>query len=223
MKGRGAVAVGARPLSEHREDMSHSDRERAEGFRCVGKFTLLFENQVRSSICYRVTHRGKAYPQSGRPAGMNLVEATREDVDLLADYWYRLASEMEPYSELNELALDGPGDAVEGIEEHFLDDEDRTPFLLEAEGETVGFLLLHDGDHPSRTLDSYVEIVDLFVAEDHRNEGHGTAAIEAVREIAREGGADYLTVACEWDNDGARRLYERTGFAEKQVSYAQRL
>jgi ribosomal protein S18 acetylase RimI-like enzyme len=154
---------------------------------------------------------------------MNLVEATREDVDLLADYWYRLASEMEPYSELNELALDGPGEAVGGIEEHFVDDDDRTPFLLEIDEETVGFVLLREGDHPSRKLGSYVEIVDLFVEAPHRDEGHGTAAIEAVKEIASERGVDYVKVSCEWDNDGARRLYERTGFTEKQVSYAQRL
>jgi ribosomal protein S18 acetylase RimI-like enzyme len=154
---------------------------------------------------------------------MNLVEATRDDVDLLAKYWYRLASGMEPYSALNELALDGPEDAVGGIEEHLIDDEDRTPFLLEVAGEPVGFLLLHDGDHPSRELDSYVEIVDLYVAEGHRDEGHGTAAIETVKEIARERGGDYVKVGYERDNEGARRCYEDNGFAERHLTYVQRV
>jgi len=39
---------------------------------------------------------------------MELVEATADDVDVLAEYWFSLASEMERYSDLNELAVERP-------------------------------------------------------------------------------------------------------------------
>lgn len=154
---------------------------------------------------------------------MELVEATSDDVETIAEYWYRLASEMEPYSELNELALDGPEDAVEGIEAHHVEADDTTAYLFAADDTTVGYLLLGEGDHPSRELDSYLEIVDLYVVEGYRSEGYGSEAIERVKAIARERGVDYLEVSCEWANEGARRFYEDNGFTEKQVTYTRRV
>ena len=154
---------------------------------------------------------------------MELVEATAEDLATVAEYWYRLASEMEPYSELNELSMDGPAEALDGVEANHLDDEDATPYLLVADGDDVGYLLLHDGEHPSRRLDSYVEIVDLYVTEEHRSEGYGSEVIQRVEAIARERGADYVKVGCEWNNEDARRFYEDTGFTEKHLTYVQRV
>jgi ribosomal protein S18 acetylase RimI-like enzyme len=83
--------------------------------------------------------------------------------------------------------------------------------------------VIRHGEPPSRVRSSYVDIVDLFVAPDHRNEGYGSEAVEAVKRRAAEDGADYVTVSCEWHNDGARRFYEDSGFVEKQVTYACRL
>lgn len=154
---------------------------------------------------------------------MDLVEATDDDLERLADYWYRLGSEMEQYSTLNELAHDGPADVVAGIEQHHLGDDDTTVYLLEAGDTTVGYLLLRDGEHPSRTHDSYVRIVDLFVADGHRSAGYGSEAVEAVQSIARERGVDYVKVGCEWANRDARRFYEDNGFTEKHVTYVQRV
>ncbi|WP_436924381.1 GNAT family N-acetyltransferase [Halosimplex amylolyticum] len=153
---------------------------------------------------------------------MELVEATRDDLETLAEYWYALATEMEQYDELNEVALDGPESAESGFERQ-LDREDTTVFLLVADETEVGYLLLREGEHPSRVHSAYADIVDLFVAPDHRGQGHGGDALEAVKRVASERGAEYVTVSCEWHNDGARRFYEDNGFAEKQVTYAQRL
>ncbi|QGA81710.1 GNAT family N-acetyltransferase [Halomicrobium sp. LC1Hm] len=154
---------------------------------------------------------------------MDLVEATRDDAELLAEYWFQLASEMEPYSELNELAHDDPEDVVEGIARHHIDGDDTTAFLLEVDDRTVGSVLVREGEHPSRALDRYLQIVDLFVEQGHRSRGHGTAAIECVERLARERGVDYLKVSCEWANEGARSFYEDNGFTEKQVTYTQRV
>jgi ribosomal protein S18 acetylase RimI-like enzyme len=153
---------------------------------------------------------------------MELVEATRTDVDVLAEFWFALASGMEQYSDLNELALEGPAEAREGFERQ-LDREDTTVFLIQAEGTSVGFLTLREGTRPSREWSAYATIVDLFVEAEHRGQGLGSDAIEAVTEIASDRGCAYVTVSCEWDNDDARRFYEGNGFEAKQVTYAQRL
>lgn len=153
---------------------------------------------------------------------MDLVEATEADIETLAEYWYALATEMEPYSHLNEVAHDGPADAEPGFVS-VLESEDTALYLLVADDTEVGYLTLREGEHPSRTHDSYVRLVDLYVAAAHRNEGHGSEAIERVRTIARKLGAEYLKVDCEWHNEGARRFYEDNGFTEKQVTYVQEL
>jgi len=153
---------------------------------------------------------------------MELVEATQDDVETLAEYWYALAMEMEPYDELNEIALDGPESAQSGFREQ-LERDDTTVYLIVAGDESVGFTLIRRGEHPSRVHSSYVDIVDLFVASGHRDEGYGSEAVEAVKRRAAADDADYVTVSCEWHNDGARRFYEDNGFAEKQVTYACRL
>ncbi|MFC7142649.1 GNAT family N-acetyltransferase [Halosimplex aquaticum] len=153
---------------------------------------------------------------------MELVEATREDVETLAEYWYALATAMESYDELNEVAFDGAESAESGFERQ-LERDDATVYLLVAEETEVGYLLLREDEHPSRVHSAYADIVDLFVAPEHRGQGYGSEALDAVKQIASDRGAEYVTVSCEWHNDGARRFYEDNGFTEKQVTYAQRL
>ena len=153
---------------------------------------------------------------------MELVEATRDDLETLAEYWYALATAVEPYDELNEIALDGLESAESGFED-LLESDDTTVYLIAADGEPVGFTSIRHGEHPSRVHSSYVDIVDLFIAPDRRDEGYGSDAVEAVKRRAAEDGADYVSVSCEWHNEGARRFYEDNGFAEKQVTYACRL
>ncbi|PSQ24906.1 GNAT family N-acetyltransferase [Halobacteriales archaeon QS_9_67_15] len=150
---------------------------------------------------------------------MELVEATQDDLETLAEYWYALATAMEPYDELNEVALEGPESAESGFGD-LLESDEEMVYLIAADGESVGFTLIRHGEHPSRVHSSNVDIVDLFVASDHRNEGYGSDAVEAVKRRAAEDGADFVTVSCEWHNEGARRFYEDNGFAEKQVTYA---
>lgn len=153
---------------------------------------------------------------------MELAEATAEDVDVLAEYWFSLASEMERYSNLNELAVERPADVESGFED-LLDRDDTTPFLLDVDGTTVGYLLLRQDEHPTRELSQYAKLVDLYVEERYRDRGFGSEAIDAAKQVAAERSAEYLTVSCEWDNDGARLFYEANGFTPKQVTYAQEL
>ncbi|QZP38517.1 GNAT family N-acetyltransferase [Halobaculum magnesiiphilum] len=152
---------------------------------------------------------------------MDLVEATAADLDALVDRWYDLANAMEGHSELNELVY-ADADQVpdDGFRAH-LDDEQVTDYLVVDDAETIGFLTLREGRHPSRRYSRYLRIENVAIDEEHRGQGHGTAVVECVKEIARERGCDHLKVACEWGNEGARRFYRDAGFRPKQVDYAQ--
>ncbi|WP_121823004.1 GNAT family N-acetyltransferase [Halostella salina] len=154
---------------------------------------------------------------------MDLVEATAEDLDALVDRWHSLAESVESLDELNELVDTDTAAVVEnGFREH-LDDEAVTVYLVVHDDETIGYVTLREGHHPTRQYSHYLRIVDLYVDDGRRNRGHGTAVIERVKAMARERGCDHLKVACEWRNDDARRFYREADFRPKQVEYAQPL
>jgi ribosomal protein S18 acetylase RimI-like enzyme len=154
---------------------------------------------------------------------MELVEAGEGDLDALVERWYDLATAMEEHSELNEIAYEDAGSVPDdGFRAH-LDDDAITDYLVVVDGETVGFVTLEAGERPSRKRGRYLDVVNLEIDADHRNEGYGTAVLERVAAMARDDDRDYLTVSCEWENDGARRFYRDAGFEPKQVTYARSL
>jgi ribosomal protein S18 acetylase RimI-like enzyme len=130
---------------------------------------------------------------------------------------------MAEHSELNELDPDATAETAEdGFRAH-LEDEDVTDFLVVHDGETIGFITLREGRHPSRQYSTYLRIVNLGIDEGHRSQGHGTAVLERVKELALERDCDHLQVSCEWENEGARRFYRNADFQPTQVDYAQPL
>jgi len=150
-------------------------------------------------------------------------EATPEDAALVAeDFWYPLAEAMEPYSELNELTDDALAHAREGFAD-LLGREDRYEFLLEIEGEPVGYIDAEMDTRPTRNLGAYMDIINLHVREGYRDQGYGTRLVEKVEAVAEREGCDYVTVSAEWANDPANDLYESLGYEPKQVKHAKRL
>jgi len=154
---------------------------------------------------------------------MELVEATAEDVDSLVKRWYALADSMQEYDELNELTYEDitevSGDGFRSL----LEEEGVTVYLIGHGNETIGYVTLREGSHPSREYAQYLRIVDLFIDESHRNRGHGTQVVERVKHLARERECDHLKVSTEWHNEGARRFYREAGFRPKQVDFAMSL
>jgi len=55
-------------------------------------------------------------------------------------------------------------DSREGFSK-LIEDKDTTIFLMKTEEETVGYMVLQEGEHPSRTHENYATIVDLFMKE----------------------------------------------------------
>lgn len=151
---------------------------------------------------------------------MEFVEATADDIDSLMERWYSLAKSMEAYDDLNQLVYTDVDDVPEDSFRNHLDAEDITNYLIVHEDETIGYVVLREGCHPSRQYSDYLRIVDLYIDEDRRNHGHGTTVIEHVKEIARNRDCDQLKVSCEWQNRDARRFYRDADFRPKQIEYA---
>jgi ribosomal protein S18 acetylase RimI-like enzyme len=59
-------------------------------------------------------------------------------------------------------------------------------------------------------------LAELYVQPAHRRHGLGMALMTAALEVARAEGADYIEVATTEDDVGARALYERLGFLNRE-------
>ena len=59
-------------------------------------------------------------------------------------------------------------------------------------------------------------IAELYVQPEHRRRGLGLALMNAALDAARAQGADYVEVATSEDDTGARALYERLGFVNRE-------
>lgn len=154
---------------------------------------------------------------------MQFVEADETALGTLTELWYALATEMESYSDLNNLVYTSVDEVSEDGFRRQLESDSVSNVLLQESGETIGFLTLSEGTHPSREYSEYVKLINLFVKPEHRNQGYGTEAVEWVKERAAERGCDHLKVSFEVENDGARRFYGGHGFEEKQIESVYRL
>ncbi len=63
-----------------------------------------------------------------------------------------------------------------------------------------------------------LEIETLAVLAEERGAGAGHALMEAAAEVARESGAEFMSVGLVHTNEGAYRFYEREGFRRFYVS-----
>jgi ribosomal protein S18 acetylase RimI-like enzyme len=115
--------------------------------------------------------------------------------------------ELEPTADREALVpLLLEADESEPVLREYLHRGDLYRILLE--GELVGaVLLIPEGSDA-------VEIKNIALAEEHRGRGLGRAAIEAVAERAREGGAARLLVGTADSSAGTIAFYRRVGFRD---------
>ena len=90
----------------------------------------------------------------------------------------------------------------------FLDDFNLHGFVVEVNGEVVGFA------HCSFTNSTWLEkpdlyLEDLFVSPEYRRQGLGEFLIESCATFARESGARRLYWQTQRSNESAQRLYSK--------------
>jgi GNAT superfamily N-acetyltransferase len=99
--------------------------------------------------------------------------------------------------------------------EEWLAGDDAALLLAEKDGRAVGYAAVTVGPGPA-TWDigeRVAELETLAVLADERGGGVGAALLDAAREWARARGAEAIGVGFAHTNEGARRFYEREGFA----------
>ena len=80
-----------------------------------------------------------------------------------------------------------------------------------------------DGETPVGTLwlamreEGHAHVSDVLIAEAHRGRGHGRRALELAEAEALRRGARSIGLRVYADNERARRLYERLGYAPTTV------
>jgi ribosomal protein S18 acetylase RimI-like enzyme len=91
-----------------------------------------------------------------------------------------------------------------------------TILVAEVDGAVVGFAALY-ATIPYEELDDppgeYALVSDLAVLHAMRGRGVGAALLDEAERRARDAGATELRIAVMSANDGAKRLYLRSGFA----------
>jgi ribosomal protein S18 acetylase RimI-like enzyme len=72
------------------------------------------------------------------------------------------------------------------------------------------------GAHPRRSDAAF--IFDVEIAEAHRGQGFGRAAMEAVEKAARADGLSAIGLAVSSDNETARHLYASLGYESRSIN-----
>ncbi|MGM0509846.1 MAG: N-acetyltransferase family protein [Thermoplasmatota archaeon] len=142
---------------------------------------------------------------------MNIRQAKMEDIDDLAELWYDLATMHEDIMEGYELSED-PKSAWTEMMEDFIENPNWRTFIAEDDG-IVGFVtvgLRKRADFFRRQKMGM--IMDLFVKEDRRGEGIGTALVSASESWIKEKGFEVAVLTVAPENQGAVDFWKEHGY-----------
>jgi ribosomal protein S18 acetylase RimI-like enzyme len=142
----------------------------------------------------------------GHPVGVTPVrQATSDDAPAIGRLLHAFNSEYDD-------PTPGPQALARRVGE--LLDEGDTAVLLAGAGPDGLAVLRFRRSLSTPGLECYV--AELYVVPDRRGQGLGRALMEAVIELARERGADYLDLNTGEDDTAARALYESLGFSNRE-------
>ncbi|MED1201733.1 GNAT family N-acetyltransferase [Heyndrickxia acidicola] len=132
-----------------------------------------------------------------------------------------------------------PKDVLKTLEEYIKEDENRLSYrnalVKVANDEIAGIAILYHGkdadklDRPiikriGYKLDQEADADEFYldtlsVSAEFQNQGFGTELIEAMEAIAIEKDYSKLALNVEYENKGAKRLYERMGFKTEKTTF----
>ena len=146
--------------------------------------------------------------------------ATRGDLDAIGELAPRLHEfgppPFRPIDRMNEAVIAG---LREGIEDP---PEGSELFVADEGGRIAGFMyLVTTSDF--YTKEKHGHVSDLVVAREGEGRGVGRALLAAGEEWARERGYRLLSLKVFGDNERARRLYERIGYATDTIKMVKSL
>lgn len=145
---------------------------------------------------------------------MRIDQATQSDLDAIVEAWVTLAREQRTHgshvpAEPNRAAMrESLGRSV------VVDDV----LVARIDGDVVGFVTLEIERGRLEQSVTRGVVPYLFVAPDRRDEGIGTALLEAAESRLVEHGADVVSLEVMADNEAARRFYRRHGYEPHRVT-----
>jgi len=145
---------------------------------------------------------------------MDVTAATGGDVPAVADHWVALAAEQHDHGS-HLLAEENREQAQELIAQYV---HTGGVGVARRDGLRVGFVMFHVETGLYETDVTRGVVDNLYVVPDARDSGVGSALLDHAEAQLRERDADVLAVEALWDNEGARRLYERRGYDPNRVT-----
>jgi ribosomal protein S18 acetylase RimI-like enzyme len=141
--------------------------------------------------------------------------ATPADVPAVVDLWVSLATGQRDYG--SHIRGDGNQTAmrasiVRAVATGGLD-------VARDDADAVGFVR-YDVERGPLAQDAVRGVIrDLYVPPGRRDEGIGSALLDAAEESLAAAGVDVIGVSAMADNDGAVRLYERRGYRPHRIEF----
>lgn len=156
---------------------------------------------------------------------MEIFEADVSDVEyLIKNLWRPLVEEMEGFSKHNSLSdVDLQSEAFRYFTGR-LNDDNHKFFILEEDGDAVGFVGLELRSTQSFfEMGDYIEIHELFVVEEYRRNGVGSKLLERAETFAEENECDSVQLSVDVRNMEAKKLYAESGFDDERVKMIKEL
>ncbi|CQH57386.1 GNAT family acetyltransferase [Halobacterium hubeiense] len=145
---------------------------------------------------------------------MEVTPATGDDVAAVTELWVALASEQRAHG--SHLRAAENREQARDLVAQYVHTGDCA--VVRRGGQPVGFVMFHVETGFFETDATRGVVDNLYVVADARGEGVGSALLDYAERQLRDAGADVLAVEALWDNEAARRLYERRGYAPHRVT-----
>ncbi|MFB6269948.1 MAG: N-acetyltransferase family protein [Halobacterium sp.] len=145
---------------------------------------------------------------------MNVRAADGDDVAAVTELWVALAREQRAHGS-HLLAAANREQARDLVSQYVHSDGCA---VADAGDNAVGFVMFHveRGFFESDATRGVVE--NVYVLPDARGEGVGSALLDYAERALADRGADVFAVEALWDNEAARRLYDRRGYDRHRVT-----
>ncbi|MCD2203520.1 GNAT family N-acetyltransferase [Halobacterium sp. KA-6] len=145
---------------------------------------------------------------------MDVAAATGDDVGAVTELWVALAREQRAHD--SHLLAEENREQARDLVAQYVHTGDCA--VARSGGQPVGFVMFHVETGFFETDATRGVVDNIYVLPDLRGEGVGSALLDYAEGQLRDAGADVLAVEALWDNEAARRLYDRRGYAPHRVT-----
>ena len=149
---------------------------------------------------------------------MQIRKATIEDTNSLVPLF---AGSLQNMARLQPRQFRDAEQDVDYIQKGILE-QDSDVLVAEQDGRIVGIASVFSvpvSPKPHRVQQTYCNLDTLYVLEPYRNQGIGSALLEAAWDWAKARSLASLQLMTLGENEKARRFYERAGLHEHQIVY----